>query len=50
MKSATVMGSAIASFTVQKFGTESLEAITPERLKQRIQAFKTLTKFEIELT
>ena len=50
MKTATVMGSAMASFTVQKFGTESLQAITPERLKQRIQAFKTLTKFEIELT
>jgi len=50
MKTATVMGSAMASFTVQKFGTESLEAITPERLKQRIQAFKSLTKFEIELT
>ena len=49
MKTATVMGSAMASFTVQKFGTESLEAITPERLKQRIQALKSLTKFEIEL-
>ena len=50
MKTATVMGSAIASFTVQKFGTESLEAITPERLKQCIRTFKSLTKFEIELT
>ena len=44
------MGSALASFTVQKFGTESLENLTSERFTQRIQAFKSLTKFEIELT
>ena len=50
MKTATIMGSALASFTVQKFGTESLENLTPERFTQRIQAFKSLTKFEIELT
>ncbi len=50
MKTATIMGSAMASFTVQKFGTESLEQLTPERLQQRIIAFKSLTEFEIELT
>ena len=48
MKTATIMGSAMASFTVQKFGTESLENLTSERLKHRIKAFKSLTKFEIE--
>tara|TARA_B100001109_G_scaffold197083_1_gene163663 strand:+ start:312 stop:1238 length:927 start_codon:yes stop_codon:yes gene_type:complete len=50
MKTATIMGSALASFTVQKFGTESLENLTPERFAQRIQAFKSLTKFEIKST
>lgn len=50
MKTATIMGSAMASFTVQKFGTESLKALTRERLQQRIHVFKSLTEFEIELT
>ena len=50
MKTATIMGSAMASFTVQKFGTKSLEELTGPLLKQRIIAFKSLTEFEIELT
>jgi sugar/nucleoside kinase (ribokinase family) len=50
MKTATIMGSAMASFTVQKFGTKSLEELTPSSLKERIIAFKSLTEFEIELT
>jgi hypothetical protein len=44
------MGSAMASFTVQEFGTASLESLTSGRLRNRIQAFKSLTEFEIELT
>jgi len=47
MKAATIMGSAMASFTVQKFGTKSLEELTPFSLKERIIAFKSLTEFEI---
>ncbi|MDG1711440.1 MAG: PfkB family carbohydrate kinase [Flavobacteriaceae bacterium] len=47
MKAATIMGSAMASFTVQKFGTKSLEELTPSSLKERIIAFKSLTEFEI---
>lgn len=50
MKAATIMGSAMASFTVQKFGTKSLEELTPSSLKERIIAFKSLTEFEIKLT
>jgi len=50
MKTATIMGSAMASFTVQEFGTASLESLTSDRLRNRIQAFKSLTEFEIELT
>jgi len=50
MKTAVIMGSAMASFTVQKFGTECLETLTREQLHQRILAFKSLSEFEIELT
>ena len=50
MKSAVVMGSAMASFTVQKFGTKALEALTKDQLMSRLQTFKSLTEFEIELT
>ena len=50
MKTAVIVGSALASFTVQEFGTTALEKITFVQLAQRIQAFKSLTEFEIELT
>lgn len=50
MKSAMVVGSAMASFTVQQFGTKALESLTVKQLYQRIEAFKALTEFEIEIT
>ena len=50
MKTAVIVGSALASFTVQKFGTKALEKMTFVQLAQRIQAFKSLTEFEIEIT
>ena len=50
MKTAVIVGSALASFTVQKFGTKALEKMTFAQLAQRIQAFKSLTEFEIEIT
>jgi len=50
MKTAVIVGSALASFTVQEFGTSALEKMTFVLLTQRIQAFKSLTEFEIELT
>jgi sugar/nucleoside kinase (ribokinase family) len=50
MKTAVMVGSALASFTVQEFGTSALEKMTFVQLAQRIQAFKSLTEFEIELT
>ena len=49
MKSAIIHGSAMASFTVEQFGTANIEQVTPERLLQRLKAFEQLTKFEIEL-
>ena len=50
MKTAVIVGSALASCTVQGFGTSALEKMTFVQLAQRIQAFKSLTEFEIELT
>lgn len=50
MKTAIINGSALASFTVEKFGTERLLEITKAELYQRLQQFKNLTQFDIELT
>ena len=47
MKTAAVIGSAIASFTVQQFGTKELENLTLLKLNKRIKEFKSLTDFEI---
>ena len=49
MKSAIIVGSAMASFTVEEFGTQRLEKVTQDELKQRITQFKELTIFEVEL-
>ena len=50
MKPAIINGSALASFTVEKFGTERLLSLTKPELYQRLQQFKNLTQFDIELT
>lgn len=49
MKSAIIVGSALASFTVEKFGTERLEQVTNDALQDRINEFKKLTSFEVRL-
>ncbi len=49
MKSAVICGSNLASFTVEKFGTERLETLTENEIKNRLQDFIQLTQFEIEL-
>ncbi|MGB0395478.1 MAG: PfkB family carbohydrate kinase [Flavobacteriaceae bacterium] len=49
MKSAVIYGSAMASFTVEKFGTENLVNYTPAMMAARLKAFKELTTFEIEI-
>lgn len=46
MKTAIIVGSAMASFTVEKFGTERIQNVTKEELSQRIHQFKELTAFE----
>ena len=46
MKTALIVGSALASFTVVEFGTEKIQTVTPAMLKERIKQFKELTTFE----
>lgn len=47
MKNATIFGSALASFCVEKFGTERLQHLTKEEISARIQQFISLSKFDI---
>jgi len=49
MKSAIIVGSAMASFCVEKFGPTRLKELKREDIDDRIQRFKELTKFDIEL-
>lgn len=49
MKTAIVIGSAMASFCVEKFGTERLLEITDEDIENRIRQFIDLVHFDIEL-
>jgi sugar/nucleoside kinase (ribokinase family) len=49
MKLAVIYGSAMASFTVEKFGTENLVNHSPTMMAARLKAFKELTTFEIEI-
>lgn len=49
MKRAIIVGSAMASFCVEKFGPTRLKEITKEDIAERIQDFKDLVSFEIEL-
>lgn len=49
MKTAVVVGSALASYTVQEFGTKALENLSKKQLYQRVAAFRALTEFDIEI-
>jgi sugar/nucleoside kinase (ribokinase family) len=49
MKSAIIHGSNLASFCVEKFGTERMLSLTKEEVQERLKQFKALTQFEIEL-
>lgn len=48
MKNAIIFGSALASFCVEKFGTERIKNLTQEEIKNRIKEFVTLSSFVIE--
>ncbi|PQJ77571.1 PfkB family carbohydrate kinase [Polaribacter glomeratus] len=50
MKNAIIYGSNLASFCVEKFGTERMQNLTAAEVKTRLQAFKELTQFDIEIS
>lgn len=49
LKNAIIYGSNLASFAVEKFGTERMQNLTKEEVNQRLQLFKALTQFDIAL-
>ncbi len=49
MKRGIIVGSAMASYCVEKFGPERLKEITKEDIEIRIQQFVDLVNFDIEL-
>jgi len=49
MKTAIIIGSAMASFCVEKFGTERLKEISKEDIDRRLAQFRELVNFDIEL-
>lgn len=50
MKNAIIHGSNLASFCVEKFGTERMQNLKKGEVYARLQQFKELTQFEIELS
>ncbi|RFC55717.1 sugar kinase [Brumimicrobium aurantiacum] len=48
MKRGVIAGSAMASFCVEKFGTERLENLTKSEIEGRIQKFVDLTNFKMD--
>jgi sugar/nucleoside kinase (ribokinase family) len=50
MKQAIIQGSNLASFCVEKFGTERMQTLTKQEVQERLKQFKSLTQFEIELS
>jgi len=49
MKTAIIVGSAMASFCVEKFGPERLKEITKEDIDNRLSEFVQLVNFDIDL-
>ncbi|SNR24792.1 PfkB family carbohydrate kinase [Flavobacterium sp. ov086] len=49
MKNAIIYGSNLASFCVEKFGTERMETLSKTEVAIRLQQFKSLTQFDIEI-
>ena len=47
MKRAIIYGSAMASFCVEKFGTERIRNLSSDELKERVNEFVNLSHFEI---
>ena len=50
MKNAVIFGSNLASFCVEKFGTDRMQELTADEVTTRLQAFKELTQFDIKIS
>ncbi|RYC52248.1 PfkB family carbohydrate kinase [Flagellimonas olearia] len=50
MKNAIIQGSNLASFCVERFGTERMAKLEKHEVDARLMQFKELTQFNIELT
>jgi hypothetical protein len=48
MKNAIIFGSALASFCVEKFGTDRIKNLSQEEISARVQQFVKLSSFVIE--
>ncbi|MCJ8211626.1 PfkB family carbohydrate kinase [Mucilaginibacter sp. RS28] len=48
MKNAIIYGSALASFCVEKFGTEKIKNLSPSEVSERVQQFVSLSSFQIK--
>ena len=46
LRRACVYGSVMASFNVEKFGTERVDALDYPEINERFKAFKTMTHFD----
>ncbi len=49
MKNAIIYGSNLASFCVEKFGTQRMESLSSGEVSERLQQFRMLTHFDITL-
>jgi sugar/nucleoside kinase (ribokinase family) len=49
MKNALIHGSNLASFCVEKFGTERMQTVTETEINERLLSFRNLTKYEMEI-
>ena len=50
MKNAVIYGSALASFCVEKFGTERMEDLTEGEILNRLKQFEKITQFSKDLS
>jgi sugar/nucleoside kinase (ribokinase family) len=49
LKRAIIVGSAMASFCVEKYSVEGLKGLTQAQIQQRVNQFVSLTKFNAKL-
>ncbi|MFN3755433.1 MAG: PfkB family carbohydrate kinase [Flavobacterium sp.] len=49
MKNAIIYGSNLASFCVEKFGTDRMQHLNKEEVYERLKQFRSLTQFDITL-